>query len=59
MEKTVYCPVKGAQINGTDCLIMCDIVDELINPRCVPIGIVWDEKMREICKVCKYHDDIK
>ena len=56
---TVYCPIKGDQINGIDCLVVCDVVDGLFKPTVIPNDIVWNEEMREICKACKYHDDIK
>ena len=57
--KTVYCPIKGDQITGIDCLVVCDVVDRLLKPTVIPKDIVWKEEMREICKACKYHDDIK
>ena len=55
--KTVYCPVKDDQINGTDCLVICDIADKLINPTLIPEGIKWDEQQRHKCLACKYHAD--
>ena len=55
---TVYCPIKGDQINGKDCLIICDVVDGLLKPTTMPSGISWNEEMREICKSCMYHEDI-
>ncbi len=57
--KTVFCPVKCGEINGTDCLIICDVADRLINPRMLPEGVVWNEQQREKCKQCKYHADIE
>lgn len=57
--KTVFCPVKGDQINGADCLVICDIADGLIKPRVLPCDILWDEQQQAKCKQCKYHDDIK
>ena len=59
MMKTVYCPIKRDQINGIDCLVTCDVVDHLLKPTVIPEGIVWEENIREICKACKYHDDIE
>ncbi len=57
--KTVYCPVKGDHINGTDCITVCDIADGLINPSCLPDGIEWNDSQIKTCKACKYHDDIE
>ncbi|MBQ3195298.1 MAG: hypothetical protein IJB65_02415 [Clostridia bacterium] len=56
--KTVYCPLKDARINGDDCLIVCDVVDGLIKPTLIPDEIKWSEQCREICKKCRYHEDI-
>ncbi len=57
--KTVPCPVKGDEINGTDCLTICDVADGLLNPRVLPEGIKWDEHQCTKCKQCKYHADIE
>ena len=57
--ETVYCPLKGDQINGTDCLVVCDVVDGLFKPTVIPKDIAWTEEKREICEVCKYHNDIE
>ena len=57
--KTVQCPVKGDQINGDDCLLICDVADRLIKPTALPEGIKWDEQQRIRCKACKYHADIE
>ena len=53
--KTVHCPVKGDEINGTDCLIVCDVADRMVKPE----GIKWDEEQRQKCLACKYHADIE
>ncbi len=57
--ETVFCPVMGKDVNGTDCLIICDVADELINPRVLPEGVEWNEEQRNKCKGCKYHADLK
>lgn len=56
--KTVYCPVKDGQIDGGDCLIICDVADRLIKPSVLPDGVKWNEEQCEKCKNCKYHADI-
>ncbi len=56
-EKTVYCPVKQGKINGTDCLVICDVADRMFKPSVIPEGIPWSEEQRQICKQCKYHND--
>ena len=48
--KTVYCPVKAAQVNGTDCMV---------NPSVLPGGIDWSEEQRERCLKCPYHADLE
>ena len=53
--KTVYCPVKDAQVNGDDCLIICDVADHMIKPSVLPDGIKWDDRQREKCLKCPYH----
>jgi len=56
--KTVFCPVKRDEINGTDCLVVCDIADGMIKHSCLPAGIEWNDEQIKKCKACKYHDDI-
>lgn len=57
--KTVYCPVKAAQVNGTDCMVFCDVADRLLNPSVLPDGIDWSEEQRERCLKCPYHADLE
>ena len=56
--KTVYCPVKNGQINGTNCLITCGVADRMLKPAVLPDDISWNETQREKCLKCKYHADI-
>lgn len=56
--KTVFCPVKGDEIDGGDCLVVCDVADRMIKPSVLPDGIEWNEKQREKCLKCQYHADI-
>ncbi len=57
--KTVFCPVVDKDINGTDCLIICDVADNLLKPTVLPEGVVWSEEQRTKCKLCKYPADIQ
>lgn len=57
--KTVYCPVKTTQVNGTDCMVICDVADRLLNPSVLPNGITWSEEQRERCLKCSYHADLE
>ncbi len=57
--KTVHCPVKDDEINGTDCLIICDVADRMFKSTCLPKGIEWNEEQRQKCLMCKYHADIE
>lgn len=57
--KTVYCPVKDGQINGDDCLLICDVADRVIKPKALPSGVEWNEHQRGKCQKCKYHADIE
>ena len=56
--KTVYRPVKGEQINGDDCLLICDVADKMVKPNVLPEGIEWNENQRSVCKSCKHHADL-
>lgn len=56
---TVFCPVKSDEINGDDCIIVCDVADRLLKPTCLPEGIEWNEEQRKKCLACKYHADIE
>lgn len=65
---TVFCPVKNAQINGTDCYLMCDVADNVVNARVLydgapndsilPLSIKWNEEQRQKCQSCKWHADV-
>ncbi len=57
--KTVFCPVIDKDINGTDCLIICDVADRLLKPTVLPEGVEWSEEQRTKCRLCKYHADIQ
>ena len=57
--ETVFCPLKQGQIDGTDCLVTCDVADHILKPTVLPPEIVnWNEEKREICKKCKWHADL-
>lgn len=66
--KTVYCPIKDGQINGTDCLTMCDVADNMFNSSVLydgesgesilPESIKWNEEQRQKCLKCQYHNDV-
>lgn len=56
--KTVYCPVKDGQINGDDCLLICDVADKLISSNILPDGVKWSEEQCSVCKSCKHHADL-
>ncbi len=58
MNDTVTCPVKGDEITGDDCIIVCDVADGMIKPTCLPQGIEWNEEQQRKCKMCRYHADI-
>ena len=58
MEKTVFCPVKNGQANGTECLEICIVADREAKPTILPEGIAWDEEQRQLCLNCKYHADL-
>ncbi len=55
--KTVYCPVKKGQINGGDCIVICDVADYMIKPSVLPEKIEWNEEQRQKCLQCKWHAD--
>lgn len=57
--KTVYCPVKNEQIDGGDCLIICDVADRMIKSSVLSANIEWNEVQRQKCLSCQYHADIE
>ena len=56
--KTVYCPVRNEQVDGTTCLEICIVADREAKPSILPEGTVWNENQREKCLNCQYHADI-
>lgn len=46
---TVFCPVMEKEIDGTNCLIICDVADKFIKPTVLPEGIKWSEEQRAKC----------
>ena len=56
---TVYCPIRNDRIDGIDCNIVCDIVDGLLNVNVLPQNIEWNEKNKEACLNCKYHNAVE
>lgn len=57
-SKTVFCPVKKGQIDGSDCYLVCEVADGMLLDEFVPEAIVWNEDQRQKCLKCKYHDDV-
>ncbi len=57
--KTVYCPVKGGQIDGGDCFEIVLVADSEAKSTILPEGIEWNEAQRQKCLRCQYHADIK
>lgn len=55
---SVYCPVKNGQVDGGDCMIICDVADRYVKPSVLPKGVEWNEEQREKCLNCKWHNDI-
>lgn len=56
--RTVFCPVSGRQVNGTECLEIVLVADRMMNASTLPPEIRWDEGQRQTCLRCYYHDDI-
>ena len=57
---TVYCPVKGDQIDGDDCYLLCAIADKEVSSRILPDGVKeWNDAQRKKCLNCKYHFPIE
>ena len=62
---TVFCPVLNGQINGDDCLEICEVADRMIKPfvlydtpAVLPEGVLWNEILRRKCLTCPYHNDL-
>lgn len=56
--KTIYCPVKDGQVDGTTCLDIVLVADKEAKPSILPCGLKWDEEQRKKCLTCKYHTDV-
>lgn len=52
----VYCPVADNDIDGGDCIIICDVADKMIKPTVLPEGVRWDENQRKKCLNCEWHN---
>lgn len=57
--KTVFCPVKKAKIDGTECNMVCDVADRYLNSEVLPPDIIWNGEQKEIYLNCKYHNPIE
>lgn len=57
--KTVYCPVKKEQINGDECVLICDVADRILIPSVLQENIIWSDEKQAICKKCMYHKDLE
>ncbi len=58
-KKLVFCPVYKRKIDGTECLVMCDVADRMIKSSVLPNEVKWDEEQGTKCIKCKYHADLK
>ena len=56
--KTVYCPVWGRQVNGTECFEMVLVADGMVNAKILSPDVTWSEQQRQICLRCYYHADL-
>lgn len=56
--KTVYCPVIDGQIDGDNCMLICDVADKLLKPSVLSYDIDWNDEKNNLCLKCKYHDDL-
>lgn len=56
---TVFCPVREEQVDGTTCLEICLVADNMVQERTLPEGITWNEEQRQKCLNCKWHADIE
>lgn len=57
--KTVYCPVRGEQVDGITCLEICLVADDMMKERTLPEGTEWDLEQRQKCLACKWHGDLE
>lgn len=58
---TVFCPVRGAQVDGATCLDICLVADDMVKERILEDyepAIPWDDEQRQKCLNCKWHADI-
>lgn len=56
--KTVYCPVIDGQIDGDNCMLICDVADKLLKPSVLSSDTDWNDEKKRLCLKCKYHEDL-
>lgn len=57
-NESVFCPVAGRNVSGSECIEICDVADRLISKRILEDfkpPLEFKNDCREICKKCKYH----
>lgn len=57
--KTVYCPVINGQVDGSTCFEIVLVADHEAKPSILPQSIEWNDKQREKCLKCPYHNDLE
>lgn len=55
--KTVYCPVKNEEIEGSECIIISDVAHRMLKASALSAKIEWNENQRQCCLACKWNYD--
>ena len=56
---TVYCHVLDRQVDGNTCLEIVLVADREAKTSILPQGLEWNDKQREKCLQCPYHNDLE
>lgn len=51
-----HCDLIDSEINGNDCIIVCDVTDDMLKENVIDGKFTVKKDYKEICKKCKYHD---
>lgn len=52
----LYCDLIDECIDGGDCIIVCDVVDDFFKETVLEEKFKRKRNYKEICKNCKYHN---
>lgn len=51
-----HCDLIDSDISGSDCIIVCDVADDMLKETAIDSKFKVKEDFKEICKNCKFHN---